>query len=156
MKYILNRGILILGLITAISVLVTGNYFMVTADAQITPSMKNEEGNWTGSIQINSIIRDAFDPLIQVTLSDAASSAQKHVGENSSAIASFIHPSKGYLVYMTYVLDGDSQVTKVIVDAGNGQILDSSKMSIEEFMNKFHPSKQSMQGPMYMHGQTTK
>jgi hypothetical protein len=149
-----NLGLLIIGSIITISVLATSTYILFAEGAQpIINTTDTQQGNFTGSIEINSVIRNAFDPLIEVSLSDAASSAQEYVGGNTSAIASFIHPSNGYLVYMTYILDENNQVTKVITDAGNGKILDTHKMSIEEFMNKFHQGKQSMQGSMNMHGQ---
>lgn len=152
MKYYINIGLLILGSVLGTILVITDN-FLVSVDAQITTNFtSNEKGNWTGSIEINSVIRNAFDPLIQITLSDASLSAEKHIGENASTIAAFIHPSNGYLVYMTYVLNGNDEITKVIVDAGNGQIIHSKQMSIDEFMNKFHPSQHSMKPSMYMQG----
>jgi len=148
-----NLGILMMGSIVAISFLAVGSSLLSNANAQPMNNMTSApQANWTGSVDIKSVIRNAFDPLIQVTLSDATSAAQQHVGEKSSAIASFIHPVNGYLTYITYVLDGNNQVTKVITDAGNGQILETSQMTIEEFMHKVHYGIKSMPGPMGMMG----
>ena len=141
--------------IVAISFLAAGISMVSGVNAQPINNMTSSpQANWTGSIDIISVIRDAFDPLIQITLSNATSAAQQHVGDKSSAIASFIHPVNGYLVYITYVIDENNQVTKVVTDAGNGQILETSQMTIEEFMHKVHsgmksmPSQMAMLGPM--------
>lgn len=152
MKYYTSIGLLIIGSILGTIFLITGNFLVGVYAQNTTNFTSNDQGNWTGSIEINSVIRNAFDPLIQIPLSDAALSAEKHVGENASTIAAFIHPLKGYLVYMTYVLNGNDEITKVIVDAGNGQVLHTKQMSIDEFMNKFHPSSHSMKPSMYMQG----
>ena len=61
-------------------------------------SSNSQNANWTGSIEISKVIREAFDPLIKVSLSDAIINAENTIGNNSSAVAAFIHPVKGYLV----------------------------------------------------------
>jgi len=155
MQHKRNLGILMMGSIVAISFLAAGSIMVPNANAQpmkVNNMTSAPQANWTGSIDIISVIRNAFDPLIQITLSDATSAAQQHVGEKSSAIASFIHPVNGYLVYITYVIDANNQVIKVITDAGNGQILETSQMTIEEFMHKVHSGMKSMPGQMGMMG----
>ena len=142
-----------MGSIVAISFLAAGSSIVSNANAQPMNNMTSApQANWTGSIDIVSVIRNAFDPLIQVTLSNATSAAQQLVGEKSSAIASFIHPVNGYLVYITYVIDENNEVTKVITDAGHGQILETSQMTIEEFMHKVHSGMKSMPGQIGMMG----
>lgn len=142
-----------MGSIVAISFLAAGSSIVSNANGQPMNNMTSTpQANWTGSIDIVSVIRNAFDPLIHVTLSNATSAAQQLVGEKSSAIASFIHPLNGYLVYITYVIDENNQVTKVITDAGHGQILETSQMTIEEFMHKVHSGLKSMPGQMGMMG----
>ena len=101
-------------------------------------SSNSQNANWTGSIEISKVIREAFDPLIKVSLSDAIINAENTIGNNSSAVAAFIHPVKGYLVYITYLINNQNEVTKVITDVGTGEILKTKKMTIEEMMATFH------------------
>jgi hypothetical protein len=49
-----------------------------------------------------------------------------------------MHPVKGYLVYVIYLLNNQNEVTKVITDVGTGEILNTKKMTIEEMMYTFH------------------
>ena len=108
--------------------------------------------NWTGTINIKSVLRDAFDPLIQTSLSDAITIAENSINsENPSAIAAFIHPIHGYLVYLVYALDSENNGYKVIVDAGNGDILKTKQMSIDEMMMKLHNPHSNMMKKSYSH-----
>ena len=92
----------------------------------------------TGSVDISKVLREAFNPLIKVSLSEAINKAELNIGNNSSAVAAFIHPVNGYLVYVIYLLNDHNEVTKVITDVGTGDILKVKKMTIEEMMFKFH------------------
>ena len=59
-------------------------------------SMSSSE-NWTGSISLLSPIIDAYKSKIHTTLNDAITSAENVVGgSNSSAVAAFIHPQRGF------------------------------------------------------------
>jgi uncharacterized membrane protein YkoI len=97
-----------------------------------------QNSNWTGSVDISKVLREAFNPLIKVSLSEAINKAELNIGNNSSAVAAFIHPVNGYLVYVIYLLHDHNEVTKVITDVGTGNILNIKKMTIEEMMFKFH------------------
>ncbi len=97
-----------------------------------------QNSNWTGSVDISKVLREAFNPLIKVSLSEAINKAELNIGNNSSAVAAFIHPVNGYLVYVIYLLNDHNEVTKVITDVGTGDILNVKKMTIEEMMFKFH------------------
>jgi hypothetical protein len=97
-----------------------------------------QNSNWTGSVDISKVLREAFNPLIKVSLSEAINKAELNIGNNSSAVAAFIHPVNEYLVYVIYLLNDHNEVTKVITDVGTGDILNVKKMTIEEMMFKFH------------------
>ena len=97
-----------------------------------------QNSNWTGSVDISKVLRESFNPLIKVSLSEAINKAELNIGNNSSAVAAFIHPVNGYLVYVIYLLNDHNEVTKVITDVGTGNILNVKKMTIEEMMFKFH------------------
>ena len=108
----------------------------IESDNNMTSNSQNS--NWTGSIEISKVIRESFDPLIKVSLSDAIINAETTIGNDTSAVAGFIHPVKGYLVYVIYLINNQNEVTKVITDVGTGDILNTKKMTIEEMMTNFH------------------
>ena len=98
----------------------------------------SQNSNWTGSVDISKVIRESFDPLIKISLSEAITNAETKIGNDTSAVAAFIHPVKGYLVYVVYLLNNQNEATKVIIDVGTGEILKTKKMTIEEMMYNFH------------------
>ena len=113
-------------------------------------SMSSSSQNWTGSISLFSPIIDAFKSKIHTTLNDATTNAIKAVagGSNSSAVAAFIHPEGGFLVYDVYVLDSSNNIHRVIVDPGNGKILSNQRMSVMDMMTMVHnPMGMMMGGP---------
>jgi hypothetical protein len=105
--------------------------------------------NWTGSISLFSPILDAFKSKIHTPLNGAITSALNAVGggTNSSAVAAFIHPENGFLVYDVLVLDSTNTIHKVIVDPGNGRILSNQQMSMMDMMFMMHPSMMMGGGP---------
>ena len=113
----------------------------------------NQNSNWTGSVDISKVIRESFDPLIKISLSEAITNAENNIGNDTSAVAAFIHPVKGYLVYVIYLLDNQNEVTKVIIDVGTGEILKTKKMTIEEMMFKFHRDGMTKSQDEYNSGQ---
>ena len=103
--------------------------------------------NWTGSISLFSPILDAFKSKIHTTLNDAITSAINSVGGTgaggsnaSSAVAAFVHPERGFLVYNVFVLDPGNNIHRVIIDPGNGKILSNQQMSMMDMMFMMHPS----------------
>jgi hypothetical protein len=127
----------------------TNNGILIDANAQIEKKMMsiesknitngdNQKSNWTGTVEISKVIRDSFDPLIKVKLSEAIANTEADIGNNASAVAAFIHPVKGYLVYVIYLINNQNQVTKVISDVGTGEILESKNMTVDEMMSAFH------------------
>ena len=120
-------------------------------------SMSSSSQNWTGSISLFSPIIDAFKTKIHTTLNDATTNALKAVagGSNSSAVAAFIHPERGFLVYDVFVLDSSNNIHRVIVDPGNGKVLSNQRMSLMDMMTMMHhPMGMMMGGPdiMMQHG----
>src|SRR5215204_7767408 len=110
---------------------------MTTMDTQKNSSDPNNS-NWTGSVEISKVIRESFNPLIKISLSEAIDKSELTIGNNSSAVAAFIHPVNGYLVYVIYLLSDNNEVAKVITDVGTGDILNVKNMTIEEMMFNFH------------------
>ncbi|HSF01016.1 MAG TPA: PepSY domain-containing protein [Nitrososphaeraceae archaeon] len=116
-------------------------------------TIDNPNSNWTGSVDISKVIRESFDPLIKISLSEAITNAETNIGNDTSAVAAFIHPVKGYLVYVIYLLNNQNEVTKVITDVGTGEILKTKKMTIEEMMLKFHRGGMTKSQGEYTGGQ---
>jgi uncharacterized membrane protein YkoI len=88
--------------------------------------------NVTSSINLRNIISNAIGSQIKVSLSNATTTAETSVGNNSHAVAAHIGDVNGYLVYTIFVLDPNMNFNTVIVDPGNGQVLSSKQMSKEE------------------------
>jgi hypothetical protein len=101
----------------------------------------------------NSPILDAFKSKIHTTLNNATISALNAVGggTNSSAVAAFIHPERGFLVYDVFVLDSSNNVHRVIIDPGNGRVLSNQQMSMMDMMFMMHHPSMGM-GSMMMGG----
>ena len=110
----------------------------IETNTNATTTTNNQNSNWTGSVDISKVIRESFDPLIKLSLSEAITNAETNIGNNTSAVAAFMHPVNGYLVYVIYLLNNQNEVTKVITDVGSGEILETKKMTIEEMMYNFH------------------
>jgi len=94
----------------------------------------NRGANITGSVPLLPTMMQALKSRVHTSLNDATTTALKSVGGNSSAIAGFIHPENGFLVYNVIVLDANNNIHRVIVDAGNGKVLSSQSMSIMNMM----------------------
>ena len=99
--------------------------------------------NWTGSIPLFSPILDAFKSKIHTTLNNATTNAINAIraggaGPNSSAVAAFIHPERGFLVYDVFVLDSSNNIHRIIVDPRNGKVLSNQQMSLMDMMFMMH------------------
>ena len=103
--------------------------------------------NWTGSISLFSPMLDVFKSKIHATLNSAITSAISAVGgraagsnASAAAVAAFIHPENGFLVYNVFVLDPNNTIHRILVDPGNGKVLSNQPMSMMEMMSMMHPS----------------
>jgi hypothetical protein len=116
----------------------------------MTMTMRGE--NITSSINLMNIISNAIGSQIKVSLSNATTTAETSVGNNSHAVAAHIGDVNGYLVYTIFVLDPNMNFNTVIVDPGNGQVLSSKQMSMEEhlMMHKGMMMGPGMMGPGMM------
>jgi hypothetical protein len=90
--------------------------------------------NVTSSINLMSVISNAIGSNINVSLSDAATTAESSVGNGSHAASAELGENNGYLVYNVMVIDPNMNFSKVVVDPGNGEVLFSKQHSKEEHM----------------------
>jgi hypothetical protein len=105
--------------------------------------------NITGSVPIFSTMMQAFKSRVHTSLNDATTAALKSVGGSSSAVAAFIRPESGFLVYNVIVLDPSNNIHRVIIDAGNGKVLSSQSISMTNMMT-MGPPGMGMMGPGMM------
>jgi uncharacterized membrane protein YkoI len=129
----------------------TNNPRMATTTSNMTSSMSVKPSqNITSSINLMNIIGQAIGSKVNVSLSDAATTAEASVGNGSHAVAAHIDEQNGYLVYNVMVIDPSMNFSKVIVDPGNGQVLSSKQISKEEHMRMHGMMGPGMMGPGMM------
>src|SRR5919198_241193 len=109
--------------------------------------MTNRVPNITGSVPILPAMIETLKSRVHTSLNDATTAAINSVGGNSSAVAAFIRPENGFLVYNVIVLDASNNIHRVIVDVGNGKVLSSQSMSMTNMMMG---SGMGMMGPGMM------
>jgi len=93
--------------------------------------------NLTGSVQISPGLSQTIQSKANVSLSTAATNAEKSVGPSSHATSTHIGIVNGYLIYSVRIVDSNNSIHRVIVDAGNGKapfdlILTSASMLLSE------------------------
>jgi uncharacterized membrane protein YkoI len=109
--------------------------------------------NITSSVNLMNIIGNAIGSNINVSLSDAASTAETSVGNGSHAASAELGENNGYLVYNIMVIDPSMNFSKVVVDPGNGEVLSSKQLSKEEHMMMHEmEGRDMMMGPGMMMG----
>jgi len=88
-----------------------------------------------GTINLEQTIIEAIDSKVNTSLTQAITTAEQSIGNNSFALAAFGADLVGDLVYIIVLGTPGTEFYNVIVDPGNGQILssqDSSQKEIEE------------------------
>jgi len=117
-----------------------------TTKSGMTPMMNGE--NITGSINLMSTISKAIASEVNVSLSEASSSAEQNVGNGSHAVAAHIGEENGYLVYNIFVVDSNGKMHKIIIDPSDGKILLSRELSGFESMMIMHQGMMMDRGMM--------
>jgi uncharacterized membrane protein YkoI len=109
-------------------------------------------GNITGSVDLISVISEAIGSKVNVSLSDAATSAETSVGNESHAVSAELGENSGFLVYNIMVIDPNMNFSKVVVDPGTGEVLLSEPISREQhmMMHGMGMDKQGMMSPGMM------
>ncbi|MGH9986589.1 MAG: PepSY domain-containing protein [Nitrososphaeraceae archaeon] len=85
-----------------------------------------------GTINLEQTIIEAIDSKVNTSLTQAITTAEQSVGNNSFALAAFGADLVGDLVYIIILGTPGTEFYNVIVDPGNGQILSSEESSQEE------------------------
>ena len=113
---------LIVAVLTVTASLITGILQEASAQTQSSTGAFALR-NLTGSVQIFPSKSQIIQTKASVSLSAAATTAEKSVGPNSHATSAHIAIVNGYLVYRVHVIDTNNNIHRVIVDAGNGKVL---------------------------------
>jgi hypothetical protein len=95
--------------------------------------MMSENANWTGSVSVESVKADVIESVkskVNVTVSEVESAAKQAIGEGSEVCCVTLAPVNGYIVYVAHGIDSSNTPHRVIVDAGNGQVLDSAQVEM--------------------------
>jgi uncharacterized membrane protein YkoI len=154
-----NKNLLTIAVIAVTTSIIAGTlvstYIQQSASAQNQTNRSNAGAvgplrNLTGSVQVFPRLSQVIQSKANVSLSDAATSAQKTVGANSHVISAHLGIVNGFLVYVAHVVDANNNIHRVIVDAGNGKILSATQLP---FANELpQQGGRGMFGHYYGHG----
>ena len=87
-----------------------------------------------GTIDLDQTIFQAIGAKVNTTLTQAITTAEQTIGNNSFAMAAYGGPYGSYLVYTIILGTPAMEFHKVIVDPGTGLVLSSEEMSQKEWM----------------------
>jgi hypothetical protein len=119
----------------------------------MTSGYHQKMGAIYGSINLEQTIFEAIGSKVNTTLTQAITTAEQSVGNNSFALVAFGGDHDGFLAYTILLSTPDMEFYKVIVDPGNGQVLASNEVSHTEWMKMqqmMHSSSAGGEGMMMM------
>jgi uncharacterized membrane protein YkoI len=99
--------------------------------------------NITGSLKLDPILNNTISQ-IKISLSQAATTAEHEIGNNSHAIEAYLCDANGYLVYMIWLRGQNADTTDVIIDPANDKVLLKN--------SNLFPQQKSMDNHMMMSG----
>jgi hypothetical protein len=96
-----------------------------------------------GTINLEKTIFQAIESKINTSLTQATTTTEKFVGNDSFAVAAFGSEEGGYFAYRIILATPEMEFYYVKVDPGNGQILETQQVSQKELdnMHKEHSAK---------------
>jgi uncharacterized iron-regulated membrane protein len=119
----------------------------------MTSGHQQKMGMINGTINLEQTIFETIGSKINTTLTQAITTAEQTIGNNSFAVAAFGGPHDTYLVYTIILGTPGMEFHKVIVDPGTGQVLTSQEISGKEWMKMqqmMHSSGAGGEGMMMM------
>jgi hypothetical protein len=109
-----------------------------------------QDQNITGSIKLAPTLINSIASQIKVSLSDASAIVQNQMGNNSNVVAAHLDIVNGYLTYTVVAVDPEANIHKFVVDAGNGKVLSSLELSLQDMMMFGGMMGHNMMGNMMM------
>lgn len=91
-----------------------------------------------GTINMMETMYQAIEAKFNVSLADAITTAEQSVGNDSYAMSANGEEKDGFLIYSIILGSPDMKFTKVMVDPGNGEILQTKNISMMEWMMMMH------------------
>ena len=144
-------ALLAIGIISINNNSILGNVFAQEGDSEIPPLVEPDRNismmtlspttnqsqsmmmmNWTGTIDVERTIAEAFKSKVTTDIIGAIQAAQASIGANSFVKEAELTHAHGYLVYKMMVVDENMKKYKVIVDPGNGQVLMKKEITCYE------------------------
>jgi hypothetical protein len=125
---------MMMGIITSTSGYNVSAQMMMTGDRGGFGNMTSGQQQINGTINLGQTIFEAIGSKVNTSLTQAITTAEQSVGNNSFALAAFGGEQGGYLVYTIILGTPGMKFHKVIVDPGNGQVLASQEISQKEWM----------------------
>ena len=135
-----NKNLLIIAVIAVTTSIIAATfastYIQQGASAQNKNSSNGSIGstsavpprNLTGSVQAFPRLSQVIHSKANVSLSEAATSAEKAAGVNSRVISAHLGIANGSLVYIAHVVNANNNIHRVIIDAGNGKVLSAVQL----------------------------
>jgi len=105
-----------------------------------------------GTLNMMETMYQAIGEKINVTLSEAISTAEQSVGNGTMAMSANGAEKDGFLVFEILLGSPDMKFTKVLVDSGNGQVLQTEPVSMMEWMMMMHSQGHGDMEMKGMHG----
>jgi len=96
-----------------------------------------------GTINLEQVIFQAIDSRINMSLTQAMTTAERSVGNDVFAVAAFGSQEGGYFAYRIILATPEMKFYWVKVDPGNGQILETQQVSQKE-LDKMHKEHSAM------------
>ena len=105
-----------------------------------------------GTINVMETMYQAIESKFNVSLADAVTTAEQSVGNGTYAMSANGEEKDGFLVYAIILGSPDMKFTKVLVDPGNGEVLQTKDISMMEWMMMMHSQGHQDMGMKGMHG----
>lgn len=135
--------------------LTMGNDMMMSKDGYGKSMMGMDHKKYqpiNGTLNVMETMYKAIEAKFNVTLTDAITTAEQAVGNGSYAMSANGEEKDGYLVYSVVLGSPDMKFTKVLVDPGNGSVLQTKNISMMEWMMMMHSQGHQDMGMKGMHG----
>lgn len=131
------------------------NMMMMMKDNYDKPMMGQEHKKYqkiNGTLNIMETMYQAIEEKFNTTLPEAISAAEQAVGNGSFAMSANGAEKDGFLVFEVMLGSPNMEFTKVLVDPGNGEVLQTKPLSMMEWMMMMHSQGNESKEMKGMHG----
>jgi hypothetical protein len=105
----------------------------------------NAYDNINGSIKLDATTTNYALSKIKISLSQAATTAEEAIGNNSRAVEAYLCDANGYLVYMVWIMNEYAHnAIDVIVNPANGEVLLKNSNLLQQYSTNNRLMMQNM------------